>query len=384
MVLELTCLGHAPVLFSRSVSASMSVMTSASLFANRLSPRRMLYRVMSWAAGIACGLHLIFLALLCWAGVYGLAWCNVLSVLFYAVAAFNIQRRSRVSLWLYLIMVEALGHGVLASFWIGLNTGFYYYMLIVPPGLLLADIRPLAYKWTLILGAMLIVVGNSLLLEQHPPLTPLAPSLVLALNVFNLAGALTLTMLVAQLYFRLVSRAHEQLGVIAATDPLTGLLNRRSLIAQWRHAVENQRCTAEGVAVLLCDIDRFKDINDRFGHETGDQVLREIGERLKASTRADDHVARWGGEEFLVLMPGLDLETALDVAEALRARAGGHPVTAAGTALKVTVTVGVTRQETGETVDRAISRADAALYRGKKQGRNCVRYYAADMVDDIE
>ncbi len=344
----------------------------------------MLYRVMAWSAGIACSLHLIFLIVLCWVGIYGLAWINVASVLFYAVAAINIQRRSQLSLWLYLIMLEALGHGVLASCWLGLDTGFYYYMLIVPPGLLLADIHPLTRRWTLILGAMLIVIGNSLWSGQHPPWTLLGPSLVLALNVLNLVGALAIIMFVALLYFRLVNRAHEQLGVIAATDPLTGLLNRRSLIAQWMHALETEPGALDGVAVLLCDIDRFKDINDRYGHETGDQVLCEIGERLKTSVRAGDHVARWGGEEFLVLMPGLDLATASEVAEALRARIGDRPVAAADTHLKITLTVGVTRQETGETVDRAISRADAALYRGKQQGRNRVQCCAPEVAASVE
>ncbi|MGB7757958.1 MAG: GGDEF domain-containing protein [Salinisphaera sp.] len=359
-------------------------MTSAALFTNGLSPRHMLYRVMAWSAGIACSLHLIFLIVLCWVGIYGLAWINVASVLFYAVAAINIQRRSQLSLWLYLIMLEALGHGVLASCWLGLDTGFYYYMLIVPPGLLLADIHPLTRRWTLILGAMLIVIGNSLWSGQHPPWTLLGPSLVLALNVLNLVGALAIIMFVALLYFRLVNRAHEQLGVIAATDPLTGLLNRRSLIAQWMHALETEPGALDGVAVLLCDIDRFKDINDRYGHETGDQVLCEIGERLKTSVRAGDHVARWGGEEFLVLMPGLDLATASEVAEALRARIGDRPVAAADTHLKITLTVGVTRQETGETVDRAISRADAALYRGKQQGRNRVQCCAPEVAASVE
>ncbi|WP_158590648.1 GGDEF domain-containing protein [Salinisphaera sp. LB1] len=359
-------------------------MSSAVLFTHRLSPRQMLYRVMAWASGIACGLHLGFLVVLSWAGIYGLAWINVASVLFYALATVNIQRQSRLSLWLYLIMLEALGHGVLASCWIGLGTGFYYYMILVPPALLLADIQPLARRWALILGAIMIVLGNSLWRGQQAPWTPLAPGLVLALNVLNLMGTLAIIMFAALFYFRLVNRAHEQLGAIAATDPLTGLLNRRSLIAQWMHALETQSCVLNGIGVLLCDIDRFKDINDRFGHETGDRVLREIGERLKTGVRAHDHLARWGGEEFLVLMPGLDLATAADVAETLRARTADRPVTAAGADLRVTLTVGVTRQEAGESVDQTISRADAALYRGKELGRNCVQCLAPGTADAVE
>ena len=115
----------------------------------------------------------------------------------------------------------------------------------------------------------------------------------------------------------LARTSQERLQALAATDPLTGLLNRRSMDEQLRMAIRAQK----PAAALLVDIDRFKRINDDLGHETGDLVIQAVAAVLKAGTRDEDAVARWGGEEFLVLLQGHDRQAAWQVAERLRARA---------------------------------------------------------------
>jgi diguanylate cyclase (GGDEF)-like protein len=175
---------------------------------------------------------------------------------------------------------------------------------------------------------------------------------------------------------RLLSRQHglaQQLRVLAATDPLTGLANRRHALAELGGLVQPPPRVPPPVA-LLCDIDHFKRINDALGHEAGDQVLTEIAEALRHATRSSDLVARWGGEEFLIVLPGTPMPEALDLAERLRHRV--MATTAQGAALALggaTVSVGIAAHHADEPVTAWLRRTDEALYRAKNAGRDRCR-----------
>ncbi|WP_141243431.1 GGDEF domain-containing protein [Vreelandella boliviensis] len=164
--------------------------------------------------------------------------------------------------------------------------------------------------------------------------------------------------------------ASQQLEYNALTDALTGLPNRRSmqtqLQAEWSHAKRNEQC----FAVLMADLDRFKAVNDQHGHEVGDEVLTILASRFTTSLRGGDRVARWGGEEFLLLIPNATPESALAVAEKVR-RSVAEPAfaTSAGS-LAITLSLGVALYREVESIDEVISRADKALYRAKLEGRN--------------
>ncbi len=154
---------------------------------------------------------------------------------------------------------------------------------------------------------------------------------------------------------------------MAVTDALTGLRNRRYV----RRHLEGILRQA-GAAVLMLDVDRFKAVNDTYGHAAGDAVLREVAERVRAQIRASDVVARYGGEEFLVVMAATTEEEAQVVGERLRAAMEAVPVQADGQKLNVTSSVGVAAAEAGTSVDALIAAADEALYRAKRLGRNRV------------
>jgi diguanylate cyclase len=120
----------------------------------------------------------------------------------------------------------------------------------------------------------------------------------------------------------------------------------------------------------MADLDHFKHVNDAHGHDVGDQVLQEVGARLRASVRTEDQVARWGGEEFLVLLPGADQDTAWRVAEKIRGRvAEMHFATNAGN-LPVSISVGASVSEGQASFDPVVQLADQALYQAKNAGRN--------------
>ncbi|MFF8799808.1 MULTISPECIES: GGDEF domain-containing protein [unclassified Methylobacterium] len=168
-------------------------------------------------------------------------------------------------------------------------------------------------------------------------------------------------------------RAHLRLSLLAETDPLTGLANRRGLRAAMSRRAAGRAGTA-GCAVLLADIDRFKSINDTHGHEGGDAVLVGVAERLRSVMRKDDLIARWGGEEFLVVLDRTDDAQAVLVAERLRAAVAGQPILLGGTSIAVTASVGASVGTASEVqIDAAVARADAALYAAKNGGRNQVR-----------
>jgi two-component system cell cycle response regulator len=154
---------------------------------------------------------------------------------------------------------------------------------------------------------------------------------------------------------------------LAVTDPLTGLRNRRYV----RRHLEGVLRTAAATALML-DVDRFKSVNDTFGHAAGDVVLREVSERVRSHLRSADVVARYGGEEFLVVMSGADAEDGMLVAERLRSAIAAAPIMAEGQALPVTVSIGIASAVAGTLSDDLIAAADAALYRAKNNGRNRV------------
>jgi diguanylate cyclase (GGDEF)-like protein/PAS domain S-box-containing protein len=168
---------------------------------------------------------------------------------------------------------------------------------------------------------------------------------------------------------RSLADANSQLTNLAAIDPLTGAFNRR----HFEETIEKRLLEAQRhehpISLAIFDIDHFKTVNDTFGHAKGDQVLIELSKLVRLSLRASDELARWGGEEFVVLMPHISANDAMKVAEKLRLKIANHRIADIGV---VTVSFGVAEARQNETFDHWLSRADDALYKAKGSGRNAV------------
>lgn len=160
-----------------------------------------------------------------------------------------------------------------------------------------------------------------------------------------------------------------ELDRLASTDKLTGAWNRRRLEETLTSEMGRLERYESALCVLVADIDLFKSINDRFGHNTGDRVLIEIAVHLRGALRSTDSLTRWGGEEFVVLCPNTTLSTARLLAERLRENIAKVNFPEAG---KVTISVGLAECQQGESWDEWFKRADEALYRAKHEGRNRV------------
>ena len=171
---------------------------------------------------------------------------------------------------------------------------------------------------------------------------------------------------------RLEEQLHEVNQILekqAATDTLTGLFNRLKLGSLLDSEITRAHRYATPLAVILLDIDHFKRINDIRGHQAGDDVLRELAQRLVSSLRACDAVARWGGEEFLIMLPNSPLQAGRECAEKLRAAIADFPFAAMP---RVTASLGVAERQKNDQRETLIGRADQALYRAKDKGRNRV------------
>lgn len=173
---------------------------------------------------------------------------------------------------------------------------------------------------------------------------------------------------------------------MALTDALTGLQNRRSLLDLLRVDEDRALRGRQPLSVILADVDRFKSINDEYGHNTGDMVLRRVSDALRAGVRAGDHVGRWGGEEFLVLLPNTDLIQAAEVAERCRALLTRQEISSEdGRALRVSSSFGVASADGVQRPDvmELVNQADKALYWAKEAGRNRVKIYVPSADPDV-
>jgi two-component system cell cycle response regulator len=185
---------------------------------------------------------------------------------------------------------------------------------------------------------------------------------------------------------RVTCRENQRLSV---TDELTGTHNRRYLMEHLPQEMARARRYCHALAILSCDIDLFKRVNDRFGHAAGDDVLREFVRRTQSCLRESvDWIARAGGEEFVVVMPETGIGGAACVAEKLRGAFSGHPVPTCAGRLTVTVSVGATALETPDEIERSsitevLSAADRCLYVSKQLGRDRVTALSASRVAEL-
>ena len=259
----------------------------------------------------------------------------------------------------YPLMLLALNPGVADEIHLRLSQALVLLMVTVA----LLAIR----GWRDLIPIYLIPVCGFLLYHWHQGTLVLGKEVIMPVLAGLIAVVVAQTLYRAQVQSFLTT---ESLRQNAITDALTGLLNRRGMIplldaARAEAGREHRPC-----AVIMADLDRFKRVNDTYGHDVGDEVLAELSNRLNWGVRTEDAVSRWGGEEFLILLQGPSANHALEVAEKIRHLVINTPFQTSAGSLDISISLGVAAIKTGESVETWIQRADQALFDAKNAGRN--------------
>lgn len=304
-----------------------------------------------------------------------LAWVNVGSIVMYAVAYHAIKHKKN-KLAASLIWTEVLLHAALGVLLIGWESGFHYYFLMFIPAICLSTKRKPAV--IALSSLFMFYVALNLLKWIIEPLQPIHPLALNVVHIFNLSVVFMMFSYLSFYYLQTVRRAQKKLHMFATTDPLTSLFNRRHMTYLADREIQRINRSNNRISVVLIDLDYFKKINDEHGHKIGDDVLINVAKILSNEVRKQDLIARWGGEEFLVILPDSDGAHAQLSAERIRkAFLSFDWFTAIGESITPTITAGVSEFGKKESLNSVIARADSALYKGKHSGRNVVIFDAA-------
>ena len=286
---------------------------------------------------------------------------------------FPLQSRGRRDLGWHLLAVLFLVHVTGLTLLFGTASGMQLYLVLGGPvALVVFTSKQTVSRAVMVAASLLLFVG----LELASPAARVAMSPSWVWRVFELstAPAVVFVLLVIHaVYLGEIRKREASLEYAAQTDALTGLPNRRHGFEHAKTAFSRARRHGEAMAVLMLDLDHFKDVNDRHGHAAGDALLEAVAKALTQRLRQQDMVARWGGEEFLIVVSTAGPDGAHDVANALLERVASLGFEHDGVLLPATASLGVallTPQDA--TLEMLLARADRALYEAKARGRNRV------------
>ncbi|SIQ18086.1 MULTISPECIES: GGDEF domain-containing protein [Acidiphilium] len=292
---------------------------------------------------------------------------NLFSAGLYAVIHRLLKHR-RNRLAVALIWAEVFGHATIGTLLSGWNSGYFFYLLMFVPTIAISMPRRraiilIAWLWAYFIALMILAA------TLHP-LAPIGHAALVFLQAYNATVLIGMVTYFTLMYRRLAIAAEQKLQRLATTDPLTGLLNRRSTIEMAARSIAAAERGSADLSFILVDIDHFKLINDRFGHKAGDGILTTVAAELSELIRGEDILARWGGEEFLVVLPDTPIEGAAELATRFQERLTAFKPQIGDIHVSISLTMGISTLAPGESFDAAVARADQALYRGKDQGRN--------------
>lgn len=261
-----------------------------------------------------------------------------------------------------------------------LNSGAHSISTLWGFAIIAASFYVLGKKWglifTLTVLSFLFLLFNNLMNERVE-----TTFLISDINTFELR-LISAILLIAALAIlqehdrsrivRSLIKSREQMRILASTDELTGLANRRTMAEQLCHQERRNHTKENLYSIIICDIDHFKTINDTYGHDAGDKVITEVASVLKNNLRESDTVARWGGEEFLIMLPQTNLQTATQIAEKFQSIFSQMRIKYDAAEIHTTLSFGVASADAQTYADDCIRSADRRMYKAKFTGRNCV------------
>ncbi|MCU4677595.1 GGDEF domain-containing protein [Catenovulum sp. 2E275] len=318
--------------------------------------------------GLCVHLSLLFIFYLL--NITPLTVLNILSV-FIWTSAFITNKKGKHDLAIHLITFEVVFHSVAAVYYLGLETGFQFYLLsIAALVIIFARFKPL-----LSIGYNLMIISIFASLYYLPEHTLYNQGVekwfpyVHFINIFIANLPLSITLLMT---LKLTLKQETRLRHLADKDELTNLYNRRFARNALNYLIAANHRNKTPLIIALADVDYFKMVNDQFGHEEGDRVLIAIADLLANNFRQADLICRWGGEEFLIILPATSLHEAQKKLDDIRKKITTNIKTLPVQPYTISMSFGVSEYHASLGLDKTIKLADDALYQSKKNGRNRV------------
>ena len=329
--------------------------------------RSVILKILIIFAGLV---HLILIPAFLYIGAFEMALINVFSVLVWGVAL-HLNTQGKYINVIFLICTEVLIHSVSATAYLGLDAGFQHYLWAVSALAILNTrfnfLYTSLYSFSFILMFALLYLwfDNVIYSYKYSEF----------LNIMHFANVMIagVPFILSMAVVRLISVAQEaHLLKLASVDSLTGLYNRRMATEIASKVLQHASRTGEPVSMVLGDIDYFKKINDIFGHAEGDHVLCEVASFFKFQLRESDIISRWGGEEFLIILPGMDGKSACKKIDMIRQAFHQEIHITTDQSYVVRMSFGIVEYQLDLTFHECLKRADDALYLSKQRGRNQV------------
>jgi diguanylate cyclase (GGDEF)-like protein len=351
---------------------------TANYNANYLADKSRLTSVMGLTLLASFICHFCFIPLFLWLDVHEMVVLNIYSSIVLALSVFLVQRRLFVPAFI-LGTGELIIHAILAVHFIGWGSGFHYFLIVLTPFIFFwpywnIKTKIAASSFLMFLYVLLFYYSkNSIPVQSMTAWKLDLTTIVTAFTAFLVFAAVAFYYQVSvnQVEANLLG-ANKRLEELARTDPLTELHNRRIIEEKIGEENDRRETSSRNFSIIMSDIDYFKALNDTYGHQIGDLVLVSISKILKGASRTGDVVARWGGEEFLILLQDTGGAEAREVAERMRIAISQAPIYIDDNDIQITMTFGVAECSADTGISDCIARADKALYEGKAAGRNMV------------
>lgn len=326
--------------------------------------------------------HCIILTEMLYIGVKPMVVYNIFSILCYLIAVGFINKEHYNAVFIATYF-EIILHSFLATVFLGWESGFALYMIaLVPVGFYMqyfisGDKYNIKQPLLLSILDFVIFISCRAYSVDDISLNYKEMESVVHEGMYTFNAFCTFATLIgfSVIFIMELNRSHdelmqvnEKLGRMAKLDTLTGLFNRRGI----QPFLDICQVSGRNFCIAMCDIDDFKHVNDSYGHDVGDEVIAKTAKTIRAGIKPDDHVCRWGGEEFVFLIDSAQISDGYTIADNIRRTIEKSPLEIFGKTIGFTVTIGVTEYQQGEAIEQTIVRADELMYSGKKNGKNVV------------
>jgi diguanylate cyclase (GGDEF)-like protein len=275
------------------------------------------------------------------------------------------------------IWADLIGQTMIMSQYLGWQSGFHFYLwLLIPIAAFYGSFSSI--KRIVFISAIIIIY---LLMDDHfysrSASLELTPHLIMLLRYFNMMLCLAIQAYFLHAYLSYIEESRRLTIDTPETDQLTGLHNREAMLSKIDELFASS-FSRQHMSLIIADIDYFKIINEQYGHDVGDAVLVYVAQILHDSIRQHDRASRWGGGEFLLLLPSGSLQSAEQIAERVKNKLAQSPLKHRGRDVNISMTFGIAELLPSEDFNQCLIRADIALRDGKTRGRNCIQLAVAD------